>query len=143
MARETQLWDSLSKARFVLRDDLHMHRVENIVSPGAPDVEGHYKFTSAFQFELKSEARPVRPETPIHFKMRPKQVEYARRRWLVGGAIFWLLQVGEGSSRRVYMIEGIHGAKINAGLTEVQLHALDILRQPKFDPAECVKMAFR
>lgn len=143
MARESALWIALKKAVPHFRRALHMHRVENIASPGAPDVEGYLEDQGHFEFELKSEERPAKITTPIRFKMRDKQVEYAKRRWAVGGAVFWLLQVGSGSDRRVYMIEGHHGEAIDKGLTEIQLRDLDMLQALKFDPIEAIRIAFR
>lgn len=143
MSREVQLWDALSKAKYVLRESLHMDRIENLVTPGMPDVEGYLHKMGQFWFELKSEERPTNSETPVRFKMRPRQIEWLRHRWEIGGACFWLLQVGSGTRRRVYMLEGRHGAKIDFGLTEAQIAELDILQSPKFDPAEAIKLAFR
>lgn len=144
MARESQLWKSLSQARLILRERLHMHRVENLATPGSPDVEGFLEGMGHFEFELKSAARPVR-DGPVRFDMedREKQIEYMRRRWAIGGACFWLLQVGSGASRQVYMLEGDAGPAIKAGLTEDQLRERDILKNPRFDAAEIVSMAFR
>lgn len=145
MARETQLWNTLRQARLVLKDRLHMHRVENTASPGSPDVEGFLETMGHFEFELKSTDRPVREETPVRFDMagREKQIEYLRRRWAIGGACFWLLQVGSGAGRQIYMVEGDKGPALKAGVTEDTLREWDLLKNPKFDAAECVQMAFR
>jgi penicillin-binding protein-related factor A (putative recombinase) len=145
MARENQLWNTLKQARLVLRDRLHMNRVENSASPGSPDVEGFLEGMGAFQFELKSTERPTREESPVRFDMkrREKQIEYMARRWAIGGACFWLLQVGSGAGRQIYMLEGDKGTQIRDGMNEDQLRELDLLKNPKFDAAEAVQMAFR
>lgn len=140
MARESQLWTWLAKGRLHFKLRLHMHRVENPVSPGMPDVEGHLGIEAfahhrnraaiahgQFWIELKSAKRPIRKTTPIRFKMRPKQVEWARRRWNIGGSVYWLLQVGDGGSRCVYMLRGSFGAALAAGMTEDAIRANDVL----------------
>lgn len=144
MSREVRLWEALSKARYILRDRLHMNRVENTATPGAPDVEGFLEGMGAFQFELKSEERPAKGG-PVRFDMhrREKQIEYLRKRWAVGGACFWLLQVGSGSRRQVYMLEGPLGPRLKAGLTEEELMELDVLKNARFDPVEAIKRARR
>lgn len=158
MARESGLWSWLAKARLHFKLSLHMHRIENPVSPGMPDVEGflsieafaHSPPSSArlshgqFWLELKSASRPVRAKTPVRFKMRPKQVEWARRRWKLGGACYWLLQVGDGGARRIYMLPGHAGADIDRGLTEVELSKADVLRfcfDPKVTPEMVITTA--
>jgi hypothetical protein len=60
--------------------------------------------------------------------MRPKQIEWARRRWKVGGACYWLLQVGDGGTREIYLLTGNHGRDIETGLTEAQLNERSLLR---------------
>jgi hypothetical protein len=142
MARESELWSWLSKARLHFKTRLHIHRIENPVSPGMPDVEGFLQGASVrrgggisvapgamirfepegqFWFELKTTARPAKAATPIRFKMRPKQIEWARRRWALGGKCYWLLQVGHGGTRAVYMLAGDAGSAIDKGMTEAAL----------------------
>jgi hypothetical protein len=128
MAREKELWAWLSKARLELKHALHMHRVENSASPGMPDVEGCMAHGRQFWFELKSAERPVRAKTPVRFKMRPKQVEWARRRWQLEGRVYWLLQIGSGKARRIYMLAGPEGAALTRGLTEAEIAARCFMR---------------
>jgi hypothetical protein len=130
MARESQLWQWLAKARLYYKADLHMHRIENSASPGMPDVEGFVRgFRKGLQFwvELKSAARPARASTPIRFKVRPKQVEWARRRWAIGGAAYWLLQIGDGADRRIYLLDATHGRALQAGMLESVIENQDLL----------------
>lgn len=168
MARESELWSWLAKARLHFKMNLHMHRIENPVSPGMPDVEGYlrqwhatpgaklkfepgsvvqvgqYSTGGQFWFELKTAARPAKASTPIRFKMRPKQVEWAKRRWALGGACYWLLQVGHGGNRRIYMLDGGAGEQIAKGMTEDLLAARDVLRfwfEAKPDPVKAILSA--
>lgn len=137
MALESSLWNWLSKARVAFQDDLHMERVENLIAAGTPDVEGYVRFPGrdvvpgdrplpmrgAFQIELKSSARPVRPATPVRFKLRDreKQIAFMRRRWTIGGNAFFLLQVGEGAERSLYLAPGDLGAVLQGGIIEAAL----------------------
>lgn len=118
MALESRLWEWLKKARLSYRDDLHMTRVENGVSAGMPDVEGHLKRGGQFWIELKSAARPKHPDTPVRFRTRTAQVEWVDRRRAVGGRAWYLLQVGDGADRRIYLLDGMWGAMIHAGQSE-------------------------
>ena len=134
MALEKSLWGWLAKARPVLADRLHMQRVENSIE-GSGDVEGFYTeampelapggdFVS-FWLELKSEERPARPSTPVRFDLRKreKQIEFMRKRYVMGGAAYWLLQVGSYSERMIYLAPGDYGAALAKGVCEGQLAA--------------------
>jgi len=135
MSRESSLWSWLAKARRALADDLHMERIENLLGAGTPDVEGFLRTThrgagfvlkSTFWLELKSSERPARSSTPIRFKLkgREAQIEFMRRRWELGGNAFWLLQVGSGPDRRLYLAPGDAGAQLLHGVTESELAVL-------------------
>lgn len=141
MTRESSLWSWLKKARVTLGPNaLHMERIENSIGAGTPDVEGYVSFPETFvltatiqlpnegQFwlELKSEERPARTTTPIRFKLRDreKQIEWMKHRWWIGGNAFWLLQVGSGSERMLYLAPGSSGKKLKQGLTESELLVL-------------------
>jgi hypothetical protein len=135
MALESSLWTWLAKARVALGDALHMERVENLLGAGTPDVEGFVSFEplpypnerlpfrGQFHLELKSSERPVRPMTPVRFKLRnrEKQIAFMRRRWELGGNAFFLLQVGSASERFLYLAPGDLGARLQAGITESDL----------------------
>lgn len=146
MARESALWGWLSNARHHFGAALQMTRIENMIGSGTPDVEGFlqdkpkaersisttpwpaptYSPSGQFWLELKSSERPARPATPVRFKLRDRehQIYFMRRRWQLGGNAFWLLQVGSGSRRRLFLAPGDAGAKLHAGMTEAELAAL-------------------
>ncbi|RUQ67313.1 hypothetical protein ELZ19_06975 [Brucella abortus] len=143
MARETSLWTWLSRASKVLRDALHMHRVENLVMKGMPDVEGFLLDAGQFWLELKSSERPARSETPVRFKVRGReaQARWLNRRWNMGGAAWLLLQVGSGPERRVYLVPGCHAQEVYVGVNEERLAELDVLREPRVRPETVVRRA--
>lgn len=123
MARESSLWKWLSNARLALPDTLQIERVENSIGAGFPDVDGFLAPAGAFQLELKSTERPARPTTPIRFALRnrEKQIAYMRKRWELGGNAFFLLQVGSGADRIVYLAPGDIGAELQRGILEAAL----------------------
>lgn len=126
MARESSLWAWLSKARHDFGSTLHIQRIENFVGAGTPDVEGFLQtpeMSGQFWLELKSIARPARATTPLRFplKDRKEQVEFMRKRWEIGGNCFWLLQVGSGYDRVIYLAPGPLGEALRNGMIEAQL----------------------
>jgi len=134
MARESSLWDWLSKGRKELGDQLHVTRIENAVSAGMPDVEGYLKLPDCegqFWLELKSEERPAKPSTLLRFKVRQAQVDWINERWAVGGNVFWLLQVGSGPDRILYLAPGPLGPQLQRGVTESEL-AIECVRYAIF-----------
>lgn len=147
MTLESGLWSWLSKARLELGPALHMDRIENMLSAGTPDVEGQLNLTpwiGQFWIELKSHERPVRRSTPIRFplKRREAQIEFMRKRWEIGGNAFWLLQVGSGHERRLYLAAGDMGDMLKDGLTESEL-AVEVATYgalpPKLTPVDVLK----
>jgi hypothetical protein len=113
-------------------DTLHIKRVENLLGAGTPDVEGFVKQHEVdgeviprgqFWLELKSHVRPARPATPIRFplKGREEQIRFMRERWFIGGNAFFLLQVGEGAERTLYLARGTLGELLRAGMTESEI----------------------
>lgn len=126
--REAGLWRWLKGARKVLRDDLHMQRVENSVGSGAPDVEGKLRGAGQFWIELKSTARPKR-DGPVRFRVRDSQVEWMRRRAAAGGRTWLLLQVGSGRSAERYLVPGEHAKMVQNGATETTLMQVCEMRQ--------------
>ena len=142
MARESELWATLRVARVTLGPALHMNRVENWATPGTPDVEGFYEGFGFFQIELKSSMRPIRGG-PVRFSFnkREKQIAYCKKRWDMGAPCWFLLQVGHGHSRQIYLVPGNQGDALKAGLTEEQVMELDVLKTAKFNAAETIKRA--
>lgn len=125
MARESSLSKWLAKARLDT-PGLQMTRVENSLGAGFPDVDGYLSGFGAFQIELKSTTRPARPTTPVRFALRGRdaQIAYLARRWALGGNAYFLLQVGEGADRVLYLAPGSIGAKLREGITESELAQL-------------------
>lgn len=122
MARETGLWDWLKKARDHFGDRLHMRRVENSVGIGDSDVEGVLD-GEPFVIELKVAKRPARKSTVLKFgePIKQEQIEFMRRRLLAGSAAAFLIQVGAGAEREVYVVHAALGDVLAAGVTEEQL----------------------
>ncbi len=139
---ESNLWDWLAKARLVLGLDLDMRRVENAVGIGDPDVELCYKGAGA-DIELKAARRPAHLTTKLKFgsPMKDDQVEWAVARLRAGGAHGYLIQVGSGAERAIYLVHGNYGRHmLDFGVTEGWLMTYG--RRFK-DPAEAVKHAVR
>jgi len=128
VARESSLWASFAKSarREISADELHMSRVENLMGAGFPDVEGYYN--APWWLELKSSERPARPTTPVRFKLRNReeQIEWLRKRWELGGNAFFLLQVGSGAQRILYLAPGNVGDDLKRGIPEARLACLCI-----------------
>lgn len=111
MPRESQLWQWLSKARPIFREDLHLNRVENSVVSGYPDVEGYLRERGQVWIELKvAKLSGGRVRT----KVRDKQVEWHRRRAQAGQRSWFLVQVG----KHRYMLNGKWAKDLQIGPTE-------------------------
>lgn len=134
MAKESQLWAWLKKAQ--IGGDVDLRRVEDAMGAGFPDVDGFAVLAPgedaprgtkphkiAFKLELKSEVRPKRAATPIRFKVekRVAQLEFLRKRYALGENAYFLLQVGEGAERRIYLAPGDIGHNLKVGITEADL----------------------
>lgn len=145
MPKETGLWGWLAKAKRNLKNELHIHRVENSVMAGMPDVEGYLEDGGQFWLELKSKDRPARETTPIRFPMekRQAQVRWLQKRWRLGGSAFLLCQVGRGAERQIYLIPGEYAERVRSGLTEAQLAevACYVGGGYKLDPAIVIRKA--
>ncbi len=149
MSRESALWGWLAKSRRHFKTALHINRVENPAGPGMPDVEGQLnpafnggQHCGQFWIELKAAERPKRAETPVRFKVRPKQVEWSRKRYAVGGRVYWLLQVGSGADAARYLLPGDVAALIQRGMSEIDLsfHAINSVFGRTFKPEDVVKL---
>jgi len=126
MSKESSLWKWLKKSKQQFAGDLDIHRVENYVSQGMPDVEGYLRHYGQFWCELKSAPQPARTTTPVRFKVREAQVLWLTRRWLLGGNAWMLLQVGSGHKRCLYLVPGRYSREVCDGLTEDELFDLNI-----------------
>lgn len=105
MPTEATLWQWTSQARRVFLGALHIERLENMVGAGHPDVEGCLEGVQ-FWLELKVAKRPARPTTKLRFgsPLRESQVDWAKKRIAAGGRVWYLIQVGGGPERQVYLI---------------------------------------
>lgn len=143
MPKESGLWGWLAKAKRTLKSSLHIHRIENSVMAGMPDVEGFLEDGGQFWFELKSKDRPARPDTPVRFPMekRQAQVRWLQKRWALGGKAFLLCQVGRGAERQIYLIPGKFAPQVRSGLNEAQLREISVYVGGgyKLDPAEVIR----
>ncbi len=124
---EKNLWGWVKdgcKGRFP-RGLLHMERIENAVSAGGPDVDGcldHHMF----KIELKTAARPAKPNTNVAVKFTKYQVPWHRRYEPCGGRAFMLIQVGSDKAAARYLIPGCHAAAVQLGVPESELEWLSI-----------------
>lgn len=107
MATEKTQWQWLSNARRELGAALHMERIENMVGAGHPDVELCYAGVQAW-IEQKVAKRPARKTTVLRFgsPLRDSQKEWAEKRIAAGGRVWYLIQVGSGHERQMYLIRG-------------------------------------
>lgn len=138
---EDVLWGWLKRpAKAVFRYDLHMTRIENAIAGGTPDVEGTL-LGSSFWIELKCSYRPVREDTTIKVRYRPKQPPWHRRRARSGGRVFTLLQVGSGRlTARRYLLEARHLPLVKEGVTEDVLRHLALV-DPRSDAETIIRAA--
>ena len=131
MARESTLWSWLRKADNG-NPTLMLGRMENLVEVGRPDVDGIWRGVT-FQLELKVAKRPSRRTTKLAWgsPVKDNQVEWILRRLAAGGAAAWLLQVGEGPERAVYLLHGAEGPWLINGVTESELRERALLVDPQ------------
>lgn len=133
MSKESQLWAWLKGAQKSTLEGgptrVDLRRVEDAMGAGFPDVDGVAVLGEpvgpplCFKLELKSEVRPKRSATPIRFKVEKRfaQLEFLRKRYGMGENAYFLLQVGEGADRKIYLAPGDLGEALKVGLTEAQL----------------------
>lgn len=128
MARESALWQRVRTARAILIETGHridLQRLENAVGTGHPDVEGCID-TIQVWIELKSTDRPARKTTPIRLRSNPK-TRKSQSRWHKNRAQagcktnFVLLQVGEQSKARLYLIPGTLYDQLESPESELEL----------------------
>jgi len=137
MAREASLWKWLSNARNELRDQVDLRRVEDAIGAGFPDVDGLLTMRPehsdspdedpfGFKLELKSEKRPARLSSPIRFALekRRAQIEFMRKRYTMGEAAYFFVQVGEAADAMRYLVPGDAGARLREGMVESEIAVL-------------------
>lgn len=122
--KEANFWNWLSKAREYYGPALDIQRIENITGSGTPDVEGHLTDEGSFWIELKTTFRPARFNTPLQHGLKPAQINWIHRRHKVGGNAYILIQVGTGSSAKIYLVSGRHALEFQKPMTEGILDAL-------------------
>lgn len=105
MPTERTQWQWLSKARREMDLPIHMERLENMIGAGHPDVELCYMGRQNW-IEQKVAKRPARATTVLRFgsPLRDSQYEWALKRIAAGGRVWYLIQVGGGAERQMYLI---------------------------------------
>jgi hypothetical protein len=115
MARESSLWQRCKtgiRHLAALGHKVHFCRVENAAGEGHPDVEGVVNGAQCW-IELKSCDRPKRHTTVIRPKTRESQSIWHAQRAAAGCRMHWvLIQVGEASKAKLYLIPGHRYDKI-------------------------------
>ncbi len=133
MALEKSLWKRVKNAGVILVEAghrLHMCRVENEVGAGMPDVEGCLDGRQFF-LELKSNKRPARATTPIHPRTRDAQRDWHAARAKAGSRSHYvLMQVGEASTAKLYLIPGTWYDLIHTTESELEDMSLITPRSP-------------
>ncbi len=114
MTPEQSAWASIQP--HLARAGLDPHRVENVLSPGHPDVD----YTHGV-IELKALACwPVRPETYVRVEtLTGEQVAFLCRRWRAGGRAFLLARV----DRDWFLFDGDTARQVREGLTQSEWRA--------------------
>ena len=143
--RETALWNWLKKVKPIFKEELHINRVENSVGSGQPDVEGARKQKGVaeaidFMIELKTSTRPADPKTKVKIKFQRSQPEWHRKRVYVRGRVFVLVQVGQASKAKRYLMPSTYVPKLLKGATEAQMEEWAIV-PPVCTAAEVIEAA--
>lgn len=105
---EQNAWDALRPV--LLGCGLDPKRVENVISPGHPDVD----YTHG-NIELKAlEAFPIRPTTKVAVpEFSGEQAGWLANRWQSGGLSWLMVRVG----RAWYLFDGWTALQVYRGLT--------------------------
>lgn len=104
MGKESLFWGRIrDDSRGI--PDLDIHRIENALSAGTPDVEGCF-CSFAFQIELKASERPTRETSQLNYELTTTQAHWLRRRWNVGGSSWLYMRLGKGPTASYYLIRG-------------------------------------
>ncbi len=117
--QEKHLWAWLKKAD---KDDIHISRIENVLSKATPDVEASIG-TGGFWLELKTTAEPKRSTTLVKVVFQPGQAMWLVKRWKFDCGAWLLLQVG----KTRFLIPGGYARDVEEGLTVSQLTELATL----------------
>lgn len=107
---EKNLWNRIREALRVFRADVHYTRIENSVSDSYPDVEVSLLWEGvnySATFELKTAHRPANADTNVDAShVRTGQVRWLKKRWIVRGSSWLLIQIGSGKDLARYLIPG-------------------------------------
>jgi hypothetical protein len=135
---ETTLWEWLRGARRAIGPALHMRRVENAVGVGDGDVDGVLEARD-FMLELKFAKRPARESTPLTLghNVTNEQIDFARDRLAAGGAYAFLIQVGAGADRAIYLVPPHVGPALQARMITEK----DLYRYRVTEPASTLRLA--
>lgn len=121
-ARESNLWNWLLGGADA---DTMLHRVENALGAGTPDVFG-VRAGTAFVCELKAVGR--RPKGRVWCELRSEQASFLRRWHRVGGRAFVLVQVGVGHNVKRYLVSAEHCLELLQEMDESRLEELSVNR---------------
>lgn len=123
--REQDLWRWLNRGAKAHRFSCHAVRLENAAKSGDPDV---YVCLDGITFwiELKCEALPLDPETPIIPRFEFGQPKWMKRHAEAGGSSFVLLQLGKQNSARRFGISAHHIDELETGMTVDQLTQVSV-----------------
>ncbi len=128
--QESGLWNWLRDGSASLVPQLHIRRIENLLSKGDPDVEGCMR-GSGFVCELKSiTARPSKFRLWCEVKTEQARFLVARRR--AGGRAWLLVQVGMGTAANRYLIDGCDAYDLTQLIYESELLSMSKCK-PKDD----------
>jgi len=109
---ESQLWDRVRKGLVEASDlKIDIHRVENMVGAGMPDVNFCYKGVEGW-VELKhADKPPARDSTPVYHSggLRPDQIVWIHKRARAGGRVFVLARCGES----IFLVPGRFAKEFN------------------------------
>ena len=118
--KEQLLWDRVRKA---LRSHCELHRIENLLGAGMPDVLAQCGEACSVMIELKSVHKlPARSRTRV---FGDEGLNIDQRNWIIswtqaGGSALILGAVG---SERLWLVDGIHADAFN-DMTASELDAV-------------------
>lgn len=119
MRPESQFWQWLRPSG-PLKKQVHCERIEQAYTAGTPDVEFYWRGRGHGWIELKATERPKNPDTLVRpsMKNRAAQISFMRRRWDMGDNACFVIRVGHGLERMIYIFAGDAGTLLAAGMTE-------------------------
>lgn len=125
-AKETSLWDWLSRARRYYREELDIQRVENLVGSGTPDVEGFLQGRGSFWIELKALESPKSDDSNVNHQVSQDQISWLYNRWASGGKGWILFQFGSGAAAEKFLMYGEKVLRLQSPITYRELKLLSV-----------------